>query len=59
MAPFDKSKRSVVKHKTNKPFVQGSSSGSQGSQGSKKKRGGFNVGPRHVPDGAYLGKGEL
>ncbi|CAO1619154.1 unnamed protein product [Parajaminaea phylloscopi] len=55
MAPIDRSKRSIVKHATNKPFGQGQQGAKKGTEGSKR-RAGFQVGPRHAPDGAYLGK---
>ena len=61
MPPFDKSKRSIVKHRTNNPFTRPAAAGSssEGSAGKKDgRRGGFKVGPSHAPDGAYLGKGE-
>lgn len=64
MAPFDKSKRSLVKHRTHKPFNgPGERSGGQSRDDGTKMKGarggrGFQVGPRHAPDGAYLGKGE-
>jgi hypothetical protein len=69
--PANLSKRSIVKHRTRKPFHSGSGkktkiggeegTGANGtSLGVKGKgRSGFQVGPKHAPDGAYLGRGEL
>lgn len=44
MAPDKLTKRQLVKHRTSATSSNG------------KKTGGFQVGPKHLPDGAYLGK---
>ncbi|EST07765.1 rRNA processing [Kalmanozyma brasiliensis GHG001] len=44
MAPEKLTKRQLVKHRTSATPSNG------------KKSGGFQVGPKHLPDGAYLGK---
>lgn len=71
--PANLSKKSVVKHRTRKPFhsTQGKGGNKSGETGTGanstslgegkskgKGRSGFQVGPKHAPDGAYLGRGK-
>lgn len=69
--PANLSKRSVVKHRTNKaqhagdngPRKEGTGANSMSlgetpRTGKGKRKSGFQVGPKHAPDGAYLGRGE-
>ncbi|UZJ53873.1 hypothetical protein CBS101457_003193 [Exobasidium rhododendri] len=65
--PVNLSKRSIVKHGTNKAYhtaqrksqggaITGANSTSLGERSKGKGKSGFQVGPKHAPDGAYLGR---
>lgn len=52
---MDKSKRSLVKHRTNAAAAAG---GGSNKNDGRKKKGGFRSVGANLPDGAYLGKGK-
>ena len=49
-------KRKVVKHRTNAAEAGGRAA--HHATGGGGRRSGFQVGPKHAPDGSYLGRGE-
>lgn len=71
--PANLTKKSVVKHRTKTPYYPAQRKYSKGDDGGTganstalgdksvkgKGRNGFQVGPKHAPDGAYLGRGKM